>query len=523
MRRSSKQSSAASPVRALRVVLGDQLNPAHSWYSCVDPNILYVLMETRAEATYVPHHIQKLVGFFAAMRLFAEHLQSQGHRVHYCTLDDPKNAHSFTENLRSLCSQYSPSLIEYQEPDEWRVDQELSSLSHSLGVDVRVVSSEHFLTTRSELRDLFRDKRSYLMEPFYRHMRMKTGYLMVDGKPLGGRWNYDAENRSALPPRHRPPPRKGFAHDVSEVFAMVQSQNIPSIGSLDPLNFRWPLSRADAQQALTDFCEHFLPSFGRYQDAMHTEHRFLYHSLLSFALNTKMISPTEVCELALETWQARQDSISLSQIEGFVRQIIGWREYMRGIYWTHMPKYRSLNVLNHTRALPPYFWTGETQMNCVRHAVRQSLEEAYAHHIQRLMITGNFCLLAGIDPAAVDEWYLGIYIDAIEWVEITNTRGMSQHADGGIVATKPYISSAQYIKKMSNYCQGCTYDYRKKTGEGACPFNSLYWHFYDRHRSHFERNPRVGMMYRVLGKMDPKERSALLTQAKKYLDDLNAL
>lgn len=512
-----------SLVRTLRLVLGDQLNSEHSWYSRVDPAVLYVLMETRAEATYVPHHIQKLVGFFAAMRSFAAHLKEKGHRVHYIALDDPHNAHSFSENLRALCTKHSPSLIEYQEPDEWRVDQELCSLSRALSVDVRGVSSEHFLTTRSELRELFGDKRNYLMETFYRHMRKKTGYLMSDGKPVGGKWNLDAENRSALPRDHRPPRRNGFAHDVSEVYAMVQSEKIPSIGSLNPSSFRWPLCRADAEHVLTEFCEQLLPHFGEYQDAMHTEHRFLYHSLLSFALNTKMISPREVCERALKTWESRQDSISLSQIEGFIRQIIGWREYMRGIYWAHMPKYRSLNVLGHSRELPQYFWTGETKMNCVRHAVRQSLEEAYAHHIQRLMITGNFCLLAGINPDQVDEWYLGIYIDAIEWVEITNTRGMSQHADGGIVATKPYVSSAQYIKKMSNYCQGCAYDYRKKTGEGACPFNSLYWHFYDRHRSHFERNPRVGMMYRVLGKMDPKERSALLTQARKYLDNLNAL
>jgi deoxyribodipyrimidine photolyase-related protein len=304
---------------------------------------------------------------------------------------------------------------------------------------------------------------------------------------------------------------------------MIRDQDVKTIGQIDEKNFIWPTSRREALADLNKFCEYFLHNFGTYQDAMHTEHAFGYHSLVSFGLNSKMLHPLEVVQRVIDTWEDNQDRISMAQVEGYVRQIIGWREFMRGVYWAKMPEYSSMNALSHNRKLPEWFWTGDTKMNCLSHSIRQSLDHAYAHHIQRLMVTGNFALLAGIHPDELDQWYLGIYIDAIEWVEITNTRGMSQYADDGIVGTKPYVSSSNYIKKMSNYCDSCHYSASKKTGDNACPFNSLYWHFYDRHTSKFAKNPRIGMMYRTWEKMDDEKKEAIVSQAEKYLEKIEDL
>ena len=298
---------------------------------------------------------------------------------------------------------------------------------------------------------------------------------------------------------------------------------IKTIGHVDPKRFCWPITRAESLKTLTYFCEQLLPHFGAYQDAMHTDHRTLFHSRLSFAMNVKLLTPLEVVEAAVHAFERSKGTITLPQIEGFVRQIAGWREFMRGVYWNQMPTYKTRNFLNATRALPHYFWDGDTKMNCVRHAVVQSLEDSYAHHIQRLMITGNFCALAGINPDEVDAWYLGIYLDAIEWVQLPNTRGMSQFADGGIVGTKPYTSSAQYINKMSNYCSGCFYKYKEKFGERGCPFNSLYWDFLMRNRSNLERNPRIGMGYQLLGKMSDGDKKAISDRAAHILQHIEEL
>lgn len=303
---------------------------------------------------------------------------------------------------------------------------------------------------------------------------------------------------------------------------MIRAEEVRTIGNIDPHSFKWPTSRREALELLNYFAENLLPLFGTYQDAMDTRGWSLYHSRLSFALNLKMISPLTVVQRCIQEFRQRDD-IELNQIEGFVRQIIGWREYMRGIYWAHMPEFGTMNFLKAKRKLPSYFWDGNTKMNCIKHAVTQSLDEAYAHHIQRLMITGNFGLLAGIDPHELDRWYLGIYIDAIEWVEMPNTRGMSQFADGGIVGTKPYNSSANYVNKMSNYCSGCTYNYKEKVGENACPFNSLYWNFYERHENEFKKNPRIGMAYRNLDRMDPEQRNKIRDRAEWVLENLDQL
>jgi deoxyribodipyrimidine photolyase-related protein len=346
---------------------------------------------------------------------------------------------------------------------------------------------------------------------------------MEDDAPIGDRWNFDAENRKKLPAGVKPPPPLEFLRDVTDIVSLLKVSGVSTIGSVDPHRFGWPVTRKESLAVLKYFCEKLLPHFGSYQDAMHTDHRFLFHSRLSFSLNLKLLSPIEVVRAAIEAWQKSKGGISLQQVEGFVRQIAGWREFMRGVYWTHMPSFKELNFLGAQRSLPGYFWSGKTKMNCVRHAVEQSLEDSYAHHIQRLMVTGNFAILAGINPDEVDAWYLGIYADALEWVQLPNTRGMSQFADGGIVGTKPYTSSAQYINKMSNYCSGCFYNFKEKFGERGCPFNSLYWDFLIRHRDQLEKNPRIGMGYRLLDKMSSKDSKALQERAAQVLADIETL
>lgn len=510
--------------KTLRLLLGDQLNINHSWYKEVDESVYYVLMEIRSETDYASHHIQKVIGFFAAMRQFAEALKQRKHNVIYLKLNDERNLHSFAQNCERLISTEGFTQFEYQLPDEYRVDQHLKQFIETLTIAHRSVDSEHFYSQRNELKDLFSEKKTYLMETFYRHMRKKHRVLMSDDdKPVNGKWNFDEDNRQKLPKEHQPVAPLLFNNDVQDIEFEIRKSNIQTIGTVDSKHFLWPINRTQSLALLDFFVEHCLPLFGTFQDAMAPGEWSIYHSRLSFSMNTKLLSPTEVVNKAIEAYTQRPDQIAYHQLEGFVRQIIGWREYMRGIYWLKMPEYARLNYFNHTHALPQWFWTGKTKMNCLKNAIQQSLQFAYAHHIQRLMITGNFALLAGVHPDEVDAWYLGIYIDALEWVEITNTRGMSQFADGGIVGTKPYVSSASYIHKMSSYCSGCYYDKAKKAGEKACPFNSLYWNFYDKHENKLAKNPRIGMMYTVWQKMQPQAKTELLKQAEYYLAHINEL
>ena len=481
------------------------------------------MFEMRQETEYVKHHIQKIIAFFKAMRSFAERLQSKGINVIYYKIGDKENKHYLTENITKLIEVHGFERFEYLLPDEYRLDRQLANFCETLNIDSQAYDTEHFLCNRQFLKEFFKGKKSYLMESFYRHIRKKFDILIEgDSKPVGGQWNYDHDNRKSLA---KNPDVHEFitpTYEVQELIKEIDDSGVNYIGNVDPEKFIWPTDRASALEALNIFLEKALQDFGRFQDAMHTDYKFLCHSRLSFPLNAKLISPIEVVETAIEYWK-KQDGIYIAQIEGFVRQIIGWREYMRGVYWAHMPDYANMNYFENNRSLPEWYWTGETKMNCMHHAIQQSLDEAYAHHIQRLMVTGNFALLAGVDPDAIDAWYLGIYIDAIEWVEITNTRGMSQFADGGIVGTKPYISSASYINKMSNYCSDCYYKCKVKTGEKACPFNSLYWHFFSTHRDKLQNNPRVAMMYRVWEKMGAEKQTDLLDQAELYLTEIENL
>lgn len=509
--------------KTLRLLLGDQLNSNHSWFATVDDSVTYVMMEVRTETDYALHHIQKIVGFFAAMRAFAEMLQSMGHQVIYLKINDSNNLQSFEANLELMLKTSDYTKFEYQLPDEYRVDVMLRNFASGLSIPVSVYDSEHFFTTRTELGAFFQGKKTFLMESYYRALRKKHQILMEGDYPITGQWNYDSENRKKLPKNHKPTTPLVFNTDVSALMDELLENDLKTIGTIDAKQFIWPINRAQSLQLLDFFVAECLPFFGSYQDAMAPNEWSLYHSRLSFSLNTKMISPSEVISSAIAEWGKNPERITYHQLEGFVRQIIGWREYMRGIYWLKMPEYASLNYFDHHEKLPDWFWTGKTKMNCLKDTIGQSLNFAYAHHIQRLMVTGNFALLAGVHPDEVDAWYLGIYIDALDWVEITNTRGMSQFADGGIVGTKPYVSSASYMDKMSHYCGGCYYQKAKKVGEKACPFNSLYWNFYDKHEDKLANNPRIGMMYNVWRKMKPEDKTALLEQADYYLKHINTL
>ncbi|MCB0791369.1 MAG: cryptochrome/photolyase family protein [Flavobacteriales bacterium] len=514
----------------VRLILGDQLNALHPWFKDVDREVLFVMMEMRQETDHVAHHIQKVLCFFAAMRRFAKALEARGHRVLYLTLEDPRNTQELASNLEWIIVAHGAQHFAYQLPDAYRLDQQLKAIGKALRAEVTVSDSHHFLTTRKEVGELFRGKKQYLMERFYRHMRERTGILMKGDEPIGGKWNYDQENRQRPPKVHVPPAPLFFDHDLRDIHAMIREQGVRTIGTVDPQHVIWPLDRAESLALLDHFCEHLLPSFGRYQDAILPGQWAMYHARISFSLNAKMISPMEVCERAVAVWQADPKGISLAQIEGFVRQVIGWREYIRGLYWDRMPAMADMNFFGHEAELPAWYWTGETDMACLRDAVGGSLKHAYAHHIQRLMVTGNFALLAGAHPDAVDAWYLGIYIDAIEWVELPNTRGMSQFADGGIVGTKPYVSSGSYLNKMGHHCGSCRYDVKKRTGPDACPFNALYWHFFARNRERLESGDarpgtmqRIGMVYRTWEKMDGGTRHALLDQAERNLAKVDRL
>jgi deoxyribodipyrimidine photolyase-related protein len=508
----------------LRLILGDQLNPQHSWFRQTDPDVVYVLQEVRSETDYVLHHAQKILALFAGMRDLARHLKEQGHRVRYVAIDAPVNRQSLTANLDALIAHYQARRVQYQAPDEHRLDAQLADWAASWreqGCAVDVVDTEHFLSTRDAVARQFGSRPQWLMEHFYRRMRVQHQVLMTQGRPEGGRWNLDHDNRQAWHGQPAAPADWRRTHDHRALWADIQTAGVPSFGNPCADALSWPLNRAEALQDLDAFIRDALPHFGQYQDAMSTRHWRLFHSLLSFALNTKMLHPREVIARIEAAW--RDGQVPLSAAEGFIRQILGWREYVRGIYWAHMPGYTTRNALQHRLPLPRWFWTGHTRMACLAHAIGQSLEHAYAHHIQRLMVIGNFALLAGLDPQAVHHWYLGVYVDAFEWVEAPNTLGMSQFADGGLIATKPYVSTAAYIDRMSDHCASCIYQRKQRVGEQACPFNALYWDFFHTHRTTLQGLARLSVVYRQLDHMDATQVHAITVQAATLRQRLDAL
>ncbi|NRA50444.1 MAG: cryptochrome/photolyase family protein, partial [Phaeodactylibacter sp.] len=384
----------------LRLILGDQLNHEHSWYQTKDSGVLYFMAEMKSETGYVKHHIQKVVGFFLAMRHFAQHLQEEGHDVLYFNLDDQRNHQSITGNILSLIQAYQIQQFEYQLPDEYRLDLELQKLCGKISIESASFDTEHFLTKRNTVEDFFKGKKTYLLETFYRNMRKQYNLLMeADGTtPLTGQWNYDQDNRKKLPKQQDIPKPLHFRRDATEVVELLEKENIQTIGHIDPERFNWPVTRKENLELLAHFFKIRLHLFGTYQDAMTDRDYLLFHSKLSFAMNTKLLSPLEIVEASIAYWQDHQSLIDISQIEGFIRQIIGWREFMRGIYWAKMPDYANLNFFSHDATLPEWYWTGKTEMKCLHTAINQSLDHAYAHHIQRLMVTGNFALLLGVHP-----------------------------------------------------------------------------------------------------------------------------
>lgn len=515
------------PFHTLRVILGDQLNSAHSWFKEQDQGVLYLIAELHPEATYVTHHIQKLCAFFLAMERFASALKEHGHEVCYLTLDDTQEK-SLDAVIFSLTEQHQIDHVELQRPDEFRVLQQYHQLitNHSKPT-FSMVDSEHFLLPFNDIPRFFQAKSTVRMEHFYRKMRQRFNILMADERqPEGGQWNYDIANRNKLKAQDLDdiPAPLCFQHDVTHLLERIERHNIPSMGDAES-SLLWPVTSQDALNLLAFFCDHLLPNFGRFQDAMtnQTPHSWsLYHSRLSFALNAKLISPKHVIKMAISAYR-ENNNIDIAQIEGFVRQILGWREYVRGMYWINMPDYQQQNELNAERDLPSYFWNGQTKMKCLASAIGQSLTYAYAHHIQRLMVTGNFCMLTEIQPEQVDEWYLGVYVDALEWVELPNARGMSQFADGGWIASKPYAASGSYMQKMSDYCGDCHYKVKEKTSEESCPLNSLYWRFMIKHRERLAKNHRIGMIYGNWDKQDDAQKSAVLHRAEWCLKNIESL
>jgi deoxyribodipyrimidine photolyase-related protein len=509
----------SAPVGSLRLILGDQLTRGISSLNGLDPARDVVLMvEVMGEATHVRHHRQKIALILSAMRHFAAELTAEGIPVDYVRLDDPANTGSFSGELARAVVRHRPRDILVTEPGEWRVAQMMADWREEMPVPVHVRDDTRFICSRGDFASWAEGRKSLRMEFFYREMRKKTGLLMEGAEPAGGQWNFDCENRKALPKGLRTPKRLRFAPDVitSEVIDMVGARFPDHFGEIEP--FGWPVTRAEALQALDHFITHALPGFGDYQDAMKEGEPFLFHALISPALNIGLLEPLECC-LAAERACAMGHA-SLNAVEGFIRQIIGWREYVRGLYWHLMPGYAGTNALDAQRPLPALYWGAPTAMNCLAQCVADTRRHAYAHHIQRLMVLGNFALLAGIRPAEIEEWFLIVYADAFEWVELPNVHGMAIFADGGVMASKPYAASGAYIDRMSDYCGGCRYDPKLKSGPDACPFNPLYWDFLIRNEGKLARNPRMSMPYRTLAKMSPERRDEIRREADAFLASL---
>ena len=501
-------------------VLGDQLTHALASLRDVDRGeAVVLLMEVAEETTYVRHHKRKIALILSAMRHFARELEGDGWRVDYIRLDDPENSGSFTGEVLRAVDRHRPDLIRVVEPGEWRVKVAIDSWASRSGVPVDVLSDDRFICGTLEFQTWAQARQDLTMEFFYRDMRRKTGLLMdAGGKPEGGQWNLDKDNRA--------PPKRGlnypepmhFAPDeiTTEVLGLVAIRFHGHFGRLEQFGFA--VTATQARSALDHFVRTALPDFGTYQDAMVTGQDWLYHSWLSPALNIGLLTPLEVAQAAADAYAA--GTVPLNAAEGFIRQIIGWREYVRGYYWLEMPEVAEANGLEATRSLPDFYWTGDTAMLCMAEAVRNTRDHGYAHHIQRLMVLGNFAMLAGVRPQEVADWYLVVYADAYEWVELPNVIGMSQHADGGRLATKPYAGGGAYINRMSDHCGRCRYDVKQKTGPDACPFNALYWDFLARHEHRFRRNRRMTNMYSNWDRMAPEQREAYRASAAAFLEKL---
>ncbi len=501
----------------LVLVLGDQLSPELSALREADRGRDVVVMaEVMDEATYVDHHPKKIAFLFSAMRHFAQELRADGWDVRYSRLDDPETGTSITGELLRRAQECGAAEVLATEPGEFRLIAALEDCP----LPVHQFEDDRFLASHARFDGWASGRKELRMEWFYREMRRATGLMMEGEKPAGGKWNYDHDNRKRPPRTFDGAAPMRFAPDAitQEVLRTVRERFPSNHYSHD--GFWFAVTRAQARRALAHWAAKLLPAFGDHQDAMMAGEPFLNHGIVGLYLNAGLLGPMEVCRAVEDAWRA--GAVPINAAEGFIRQVIGWREYVRGVYFREGPGYAARNALGHGREVPAFYWSGETDMRCMAECVGQTMEHAYAHHIQRLMVLGNFALLAGVSPQGLQDWFMGAYADAYEWVMSANVIGMSQHADGGLMASKPYVSSGAYIDRMSDYCGGCAYAVKTKVGEGACPFNLLYWHFLDRHRHRFEGNPRMANMYRVWDRMDEGRREAVLREGSAWLARMEA-
>lgn len=510
-------------MRNLILILGDQLSQSLAGLVAADPARDAVIMaEVYDEATYTRHHKKKLVLVFSAMRHFAETLRSLGWTVHYQTYGADPDVRSLEDAVAKVVTAEQPDRLVTTECGEWRLDTQIRSWSRALSLPVDILEDGRFIASKREFAAWAENRQQLRMEYFYREMRRKTGLLMTpEGDPEGGQWNFDADNRrkwSGKPPA--PAPFRVEPDTITTAVIEEIDRNFPDhFGTTE--DFHFAVTAADAEEALGYFLDFALPCFGDYQDALSNTEDWLFHSVLSPYLNCGLLDPLSVCEAAAQRYYANQ--APLNAVEGFVRQIIGWREYVRGVYWLTMPEYARRNYLENSRHLPWFYWSGNTAMQCMRQTITASQRNGYAHHIQRLMVTGNFALLAGVVPEEISDWYLAVYVDAYDWVELPNTLGMVMYADGGYLGSKPYAASGKYIQRQSDYCNACRYNVNRSTEDDACPFNALYWHFIDRHRERFAQNPRMRIIYRNWDRQKPERREALLARGDWLLENLDTL
>lgn len=507
------------PMTHLHLILGDQLSESISSLNGYNPSEDVILIcEVLDEATYVKHHKKKIAFLFSAMRHFGETLKNKGHNVTYITLDNPQNAGSLKGEIKRFINANPIDRIIVTQPGEYRVLADMTNWQAELGIPVEIRPDDRFLCSTDEFADWARGRKNLRMEYFYREMRKTYDILMDKDNPIGGQWNYDAENRK--PPKDGltiPPTYIETADDITtDVIKLVAAYFSDHFGDLEPFSFA--VTREQALQALDQFIRQRLCHFGDYQDAMIEGEPWMYHSHISFYLNCGLLLPLECVKAAENAYY--QGAAPLNAVEGFIRQIIGWREYVRGIYWLKMPDYSTKNFFNAKRNLPDFYWTADTNLNCLRQCVTETKKNAYAHHIQRLMVLGNFALIAGIDPAQVNEWFLVVYADAYEWVELPNVSGMILFADGGYLASKPYAAGGSYINKMSDYCKNCAYKVTKKNGPDACPFNYLYWDFLARNRNKLNTNHRIGMIYKTYDRMTEEKKNAIKEDSRKFLNKI---
>ena len=502
----------------LRLILGDQLSPEISSLSDIAPDDVILMAELKAEAGYANHHQKKIAFIFSAMRHFAEELKTAGHHVDYIRYDDPQNTGDFTSEVKRALTRHHIDSIIVTAPGEYRLKSIFDSWSDAFDQTVEIREDDRFLSTIEQFNDWAEGRKSLRMEFFYRELRRQYQILMDGDQPVGGQWNYDSENRQ--PPKEglHPPHRQITPPDAitQEVLALVAEHFDDHFGHLDGFDFA--TTRAEAELVLDRFITERLPLFGTYQDAMVEGEPWMYHAHIGLYLNAGLLSPMTAIKAAETAYM--QGFAPLNAVEGFIRQILGWREYVRGIYWLKMPEYAAENALDAQRPLPEFYWTAETKMNCLKQAVTETRDNAYAHHIQRLMVLGNFALIAGIKPDDVNAWFLGVYADAYEWVELPNVSGMTLFADGGYLASKPYAASGAYINRMSTYCKSCAYKVSQKNGTEACPFNYLYWDFLIRNQDRLSNNPRMGMPYRTLAKMDDAKKDAIKADSQAFFDQI---